>query len=39
VLVLVDSLPTTKVGKIDKKDIRADLQRRITDGLVGAVGS
>jgi 2,3-dihydroxybenzoate-AMP ligase len=39
VLVLVESLPTTKVGKIDKKDIRADLQRRITQGLVGVGGA
>ena len=34
-LVSVDQLPTTKVGKIDKKDIRADLQGRLTAGLIG----
>jgi 2,3-dihydroxybenzoate-AMP ligase len=28
-LVIVDQLPTTKVGKIDKKRIRADLQQRL----------
>jgi 2,3-dihydroxybenzoate-AMP ligase len=31
-LVLVDELPMTKVGKIDKKGIRADLQRRLDAG-------
>ncbi|MPY80239.1 MAG: AMP-binding protein [Actinophytocola sp.] len=30
-LVTVDELPTTKVGKIDKKALRADIARRITD--------
>jgi salicylate---CoA ligase len=29
-LVLVDSLATTKVGKIDKKALRADIASRIT---------
>jgi len=33
-LVLVERLPTTKVGKIDKKSIRADLQRRLDDGRI-----
>jgi 2,3-dihydroxybenzoate-AMP ligase len=33
-LVVVDQLPTTKVGKIDKKSIRADLQHRLDDGLI-----
>lgn len=28
-LVLVDELPTTKVGKIDKKALRADIARRL----------
>ncbi|MQA63390.1 MAG: AMP-binding protein [Actinophytocola sp.] len=28
-LVIVDDLPTTKVGKIDKKTLRADIARRI----------
>lgn len=31
-LVLVDQLPVTKVGKIDKKTIRADALARLTDG-------
>ncbi|HEY8482331.1 MAG TPA: 2,3-dihydroxybenzoate-AMP ligase, partial [Spirillospora sp.] len=30
-LVVVDSLPTTKVGKIDKKALRADIARRLTE--------
>ncbi|WP_028920978.1 (2,3-dihydroxybenzoyl)adenylate synthase [Pseudonocardia acaciae] len=29
-LVLVDELPVTKVGKIDKKALRADIARRLT---------
>lgn len=33
-LVIVDSLPTTKVGKIDKKEIRGDVQRRLAQGLL-----
>ncbi len=28
-LVLVDELPATKVGKIDKKALRADIARRL----------
>jgi 2,3-dihydroxybenzoate-AMP ligase len=35
VLVSVEALPTTKVGKIDKKGIRADLQGRLSAGLIG----
>jgi salicylate---CoA ligase len=31
-LVLVDELPTTKVGKIDKKALRADLATRLAHG-------
>jgi 2,3-dihydroxybenzoate-AMP ligase len=31
-LVLVDELPTTKVGKIDKKALRADLAVRLAHG-------
>lgn len=31
-LVVVDRLPVTKVGKIDKKTIRADVLARLTDG-------
>ena len=27
--MLVDELPTTKVGKIDKKALRADIARRL----------
>jgi 2,3-dihydroxybenzoate-AMP ligase len=33
-LVLVEELPTTKVGKIDKKSIRADLQQRLESGRI-----
>lgn len=29
-LVIVDELPTTKVGKINKKELRADIQQRIS---------
>tara|TARA_R100000935_G_C2701260_1_gene110394 strand:+ start:318 stop:497 length:180 start_codon:yes stop_codon:yes gene_type:complete len=28
-LVVVDELPTTKVGKINKKDLRADIAERL----------
>jgi 2,3-dihydroxybenzoate-AMP ligase len=28
-LVLTDSLPATKVGKVDKKALRADIARRL----------
>jgi 2,3-dihydroxybenzoate-AMP ligase len=35
-LVLVDALPTTKVGKIDKKALRADIARRLDDERPGA---
>lgn len=31
-LVVVDELPMTKVGKLDKKGIRADLAQRVLDG-------
>jgi 2,3-dihydroxybenzoate-AMP ligase len=31
-LVLVDELPTTKVGKIDKKALRADISERLAAG-------
>jgi non-ribosomal peptide synthetase component E (peptide arylation enzyme) len=30
-LVLVTDLPATKVGKIDKKALRADIARRLAD--------
>ena len=33
VLVIVDDMPLTKVGKIDKKALRDDLARRGTIGL------
>ena len=29
-LVIVDHIPTTKVGKIDKKAIRDDIRERLT---------
>ncbi|GAB3975274.1 (2,3-dihydroxybenzoyl)adenylate synthase [Actinoallomurus acanthiterrae] len=32
-LVLVDELPTTKVGKIDKKALRADIATRLVGGV------
>jgi non-ribosomal peptide synthetase component E (peptide arylation enzyme) len=28
-LVVLDELPTTKVGKINKKDLRADIAERL----------
>jgi 2,3-dihydroxybenzoate-AMP ligase len=34
VLVLVEQLPMTKVGKLDKKSIRADLQQRLDAGQI-----
>jgi len=33
-LVLVEQLPMTKVGKLDKKSIRADLQQRLDSGQI-----
>ena len=35
-LILVEELPLTKVGKLDKKAIRADLQRRLDVGQIPA---
>ncbi|MGH3280042.1 MAG: (2,3-dihydroxybenzoyl)adenylate synthase, partial [Trebonia sp.] len=37
-LVLTDSLPATKVGKIDKKELRADIAKRLTERAAPAPG-
>jgi non-ribosomal peptide synthetase component E (peptide arylation enzyme) len=34
--VLIDSLPATKVGKVDKKALRADIARRLAERMSAA---